>query len=69
MYFLLKIYSHENTATRREIHVYTLCSRKCILLNLAYSAQKIVILCYLQCFKTKQKEEKINTVVTNGIYF
>ena len=72
IYFMLTIYSHKNTATRREIHVYTLCSRKCILLNLAYSAQKIVTLCYLQCFKTKKKTGKNKysaTLVINGLYF
>ena len=45
--FLLKLISLIDTATRREISVYTLCSRWCILLNLAYSAHKNVTLCYL----------------------
>ena len=45
--FLLKTLVNKDTATRREMSVYTLSSRWCILLNLVYSAHKNVTLCYL----------------------
>ena len=46
-YFLLKILVNKGTAKRREISVYTLSCRWCILLNLACSAHKNETLCYL----------------------